>query len=342
MSEPAALTVKFFQIKSKTMKAIMYQQYGSPEVLEYAEVAKPTPKANEVLIKVVAASVNPLDWHFMRGTPKFMRLLFGLSKPKHKLLGADAAGVVEAVGKDVSQLKPGDAVFGAPFVLGSLAEYVCIPEEVLALKPANISFEEAAAVPVAAITGLQALQTGRILAGQKVLVNGAAGGVGTFTVQIAKAFGAEVTGVCSTRNVEMVRSLGADHVIDYTQESFAQQGKVYDLVIDNVGNKTIADYKAVLKPGGTCVVVGYTNPSLLLHHMVTAPIVSLLGKEKIGMMKTAQLNKKDMGTLRELLEKGKIKAVIDKRYPLAETAAAISYLEEGHARSKVVINVNQS
>jgi len=321
------------------MKAIVYHQYGSPEVLKYAEAPKPTPKAKEVLIKVAAASVNPLDWHFMRGTPKFMRLASGLSKPKHQFLGADAAGTVESVGKNVTRFKPGDAVFGAPFVLGSLAEYVCIPEEVLALKPANISFEEAAAVPVAAITALQAVQKGQISAGQKVLVNGAAGGVGTFTVQIAKSFGAEVTGVCSTKNVDLVRSLGADHVVDYTQESFAQRGKIYDLVIDNVGNKTIADYKSVLKPDGTCVVVGYTNPSLLLHHMFKAPIVSLWGKEKIGVMGSAQLNSKDMTTLSELLKNGKIKAVIDKRYPLSETAAAIAYIEAGHARAKVVINV---
>lgn len=324
------------------MKAIVYHQYGPPEVLKYADAPKPSPKANEVLIKVVAASVNPLDWHFMRGTPKLMRLSFGLSKPKHQLLGADAAGTVEAVGKSVTRFKPGDEVFGAPFVLGSLAEYVCIPEDVLALKPANISFEEAAAVPVAGITALQALQTGNISSGQKVLVNGAAGGVGTFTVQIAKAFGAEVTGVCSTKNVDLVRSLGAGDVVDYTQESFTQRGKIYDLVIDNVGNKTITDYKSVLKPGGTCVVVGYTNPSLLLHHMLKGPFVSMLGKEKIGMMKTAQLNKKDMDTLRGLLEKGMIKAEIDKRYPLSETAAAISYIEGGHARAKVVINVNQT
>ena len=321
------------------MKAIVYHKYGSPDVLQLQDIPRPTPKDNEVLIKVVAASVNPLDWHVMRGTPRLVRLSMGFSKPKHPRLGADAAGLVEAVGKGVKDFQPGDAVFGAPLVLGSLAEYVCVPEQLLAHKPTNISFEEAAAAPIAAVTAIQSLQTGKIQAGQQVLVNGSSGGVGSFTVQIAKANGAEVTAVCSTRNVELVKSIGADEVIDYTKQEFGQLGRRFDLVIDNVGNKTISDYKSVLKPGGTCVVIGFTTASMLLHHVVKGPWATLTGKERIVVMGSAQMNNTDMIELAELLKTGKIKSAIDRRYPLNETPEAMRYLEEGHARAKVVINI---
>jgi NADPH:quinone reductase-like Zn-dependent oxidoreductase len=323
------------------MKAIIYTEYGSPDVLQFTDIAKPTPKDNEVLVKIYAASANPLDWHLMRASPFIARLGNGLLKPKDTRLGADFAGVVESVGRNVTQFKAGDEVFGSTFEsgLGSFAEYLCVEEETVALKPTNISFEEAAAVPVAAFTALQGLRdTGQIRSGQKVLVNGAAGGVGTYAVQIAKSYGTEVTGVCSTRNLDMVRSIGADHVIDYTREDFTRNGKQYDLIYDAVGNRSVSDYKRALKPNGICAIAGFTALPRLFEHIIVGAWVSR-GSQKIGLMGTAKANKKDLLVIKELLESGKVKSVIDRRYPLSETADAIRYLEEGHARGKVIVCV---
>jgi 2-desacetyl-2-hydroxyethyl bacteriochlorophyllide A dehydrogenase len=327
------------------MKAIVYTQYGSPDVLQLEEVAKPTPRDDEVLIKVSVAAANAADWHLMRGAPFLARLSAGLRTPKDPRLGADFAGRVEAVGTHVSQFQPGDEVFGSLFGSGggAFAEYVCARENALALKPGNVTFEEAAAVPLAGITALQGLrEKGRIKRGQKVLINGASGGVGTFAVQLAKAFGAEVTGVCSTRNVEMVRSIGADHVIDYTQEDFTNTGQHYDLIYDAVGNRSVSDYKRALSPNGTCVIAGFTNLPRLFEHMVLGPLRSKAGNKKVGLMGTAKMNQKDLVDLKELLEARKVVPVIDRRYPLREVALAIRYLEEGHARGKVVITIEQN
>lgn len=325
------------------MKAIVYTQYGSPDVLHLQDVEKPTPKENEVLVKIHAASANPADWHTMRGAPFLARLVNGLLKPKNPRLGADLAGMVEAVGKNVTQFKVGDAIFGELSLsgMGSFAEYVCVDENTaLEVKPTAISFEQAAAVPLAAFTALQGLRdTGHIQAGQKVLINGASGGVGTFAVQMAKAYGAEVTGVCSTRNLELVRSIGADHVIDYTHEDFTNNGQQYDLIYCAVGNRTITDYKRALKPQGVCVIAGFTKLRLLFEHMLIGPRRSKAGGQRVGLMPTAHPNKKDLLVIKELLEAGKIKPVIDKCYPLSETAEAIRYLETGHARGKVVVTV---
>lgn len=322
------------------MKAIVYTKYGSPDVLRVEEVTKPTPGENELLIKVQAASANPADWHLMRGEPFIARLTSGLFKPQETILGIDIAGQVEAVGKNVTAFQPGDEVFGGCGWGGGFAEYACVKEKDVERKPANISFAEAAAVPVAALTALQGLRhKGQVQAGQKVLINGGSGGVGTFTVQIAKAMGAEVTAVCSTRNLEMVRSIGADHVIDYTQEDFTQNGQRYDLIIDNVGNRSLSDLKRSLTANGNCVIIGFSSLSLLFQHMLLGPLVSRKGGKRIGLMGTAQINKDDLAVLKELLETGKVVPVIDRRYPLSEAAEAIRYLEEGHARGKVVISV---
>jgi len=317
------------------MKAIVCTKYGSPDVLQLKEIEKPTLKENEVLVKIHAASANPLDWHFMRGAPFLARLEGGLFKPKRTILGADIAGRVEAVDSSVTQFQLGDEVFGDIWLngLGGFAEYGCTREDTLVLKPTNISFEEAAAVPLAAVTALQGLRDkGQIQPKQKVLINGASGGVGTFAVQIAKSFGAEVTGVCSTSKLDTVRSIGADHVIDYTQEDFTKNGQRYDLIFDAVGNRSVSDYKRALSPSGICSVAGFTTLSRLFQ-------VMLLGGKKIGMMETAKANKKDLVTIKELLEAGKVVPVIDRCYPLAETAEAIRYLEEGHAQGKVVITL---
>ncbi len=321
------------------MKAIVLTKYGSPDVLQFKEVEKPTPNDNQVLVRVHAASANPLDWHEMRGAPFIARLSTGLLKPKNPKVGADVAGRVEAVGKDVTQFKPGDEVFGG--CNGSFAEYVCARGDRLALKPGNLSFEEAAAIPVAAITALQGLRDkGQIQPGQKVLVNGASGGVGTFAVQIAKSYGTEVTGVCSTRNLDMVRKIGADHVVDYTQEDFTKnEQQRYDLIYDAVGNRSVSDYKRALKPGGTCAVAGFSSMPRLFEHAVVGPLRSKTGNKKVGLMGMAKLNQKDLDFLKELVEAGKIVPVIDRRYPLSQTAEAIRYLEEGHAQGKVVITV---
>jgi NADPH:quinone reductase-like Zn-dependent oxidoreductase len=317
------------------MKAIVYTEYGSPDVLQFKDVEKPAPRDNEVLVKVHAASANPADWHLMRAEPFLARLENGLLKPKNTKLGADVAGQVEAVGGNVTQLQVGDDVFGELPLngLGAFAEYACAPKELLALKPARMTFEQAAAVPLAAFTALQGLRDkGQIQPGQRVLINGASGGVGTFAVQIAKSFGTEVTGVCSTRNLDMVRSIGADHVIDYTQADFTQTGQRYDLIFDAVGNRSVSDYKRALSNNGICSVAGFTSLSRLFQIM-------LLGGKKVGMMKTAKANKEDLVFIKELLEAGKVVPVIDRCYPLAETAEAIRYLETGHARGKVVITV---
>ncbi len=327
------------------MQAIIYTTYGSPDVLQLNDVEKPTPKDNEVLVKVHAASANPLDWHLMRAEPFLARLENGLLKPKNTKLGADVAGRVEAIGRNVTQFQVGDEVFGAISIneLGGFAEYVCAPEELLALKPAMITFEQAAAVPIAAFTALQGLRNkGQIQPGQKVLINGASGGVGTFAVQIAKSFGTEVTGVCSTRNLEMVRSIGADHVIDYTQADFTKNGQRYDLIFDAVGNRSVSDYKRALSPNGICAVAGFTTLSRLFQVIFLGAWVSKTGSKKIGMMQTAKPNQKDLAFLKELLEAGKVVPVIDRRYPLREVADAIRYLEAGHARGKVIITVEQN
>ncbi|MBL8995450.1 MAG: NAD(P)-dependent alcohol dehydrogenase [Spirochaetia bacterium] len=324
------------------MKAILYESYGSPDILRLKDVEKPVPKEGEVLVKVVAASANPLDWHLMRGEPFIARLIGGLRRPKNPKLGADLAGRVEGLGKNAGEFKIGDAVFGSTEIseLGAFGEWTCIPEKLLVLKPAKLSFEEAAAVPVAAYTALQGLRDkGQIKPGQKVLVNGASGGVGHFAVQIAKAYGTEVTGVCSKRNLDLVRSIGADHVIDYTKEDFTRGGKRYDLVFDAVGNLSIADFRRVLNRSGIGSVAGFTSLSLLFQTAFLGACVSLVGKKKIGLMKTAEANQKDLLFLKNLLETGKIKPVIDRTYPLNETSEAIRYLETSRARGKVIVRI---
>jgi NADPH:quinone reductase-like Zn-dependent oxidoreductase len=328
-----------------TMKAMVFTTYGSPDVIEFKEVEKPTPKDTEVLIKIHAASANPLDWHLMRGEPFLARLENGLLKPKNTKLGADVAGRVEAVGRNVMQFQVDDEVFGAISLnmLGSFAEYVCVPEELLALKPAKMTFEQAAAVPEAAFTALQGLRDkGQIQPGQKVLINGASGGVGTFAVQIAKSYGTEVTGVCSTRNLDMVRSIGADHVIDYTKEDFTRKGQQYDLIFDAVGNLSVSDCQRALSPNGICSVAGFTTMSLLIQVIFSGAWVSKTGSKKIGRMETAKPNKKDLVIIKELLEAGKVVPVIDRTYPLSQVSEAIRYLETGRARGKVVITAEQN
>jgi NADPH:quinone reductase-like Zn-dependent oxidoreductase len=323
------------------MKAIVYTKYGSPDVLQFKEVEKPAPTDGQILVKIYAASANPLDWHLMRASPFLARLAGGLRKPKDPRLGADFAGRVEAVGANVAQFQPGDEVFGAS--TGAFAEYICVAESEVALKPANLSFEQAAAVPVAATTALQGLRDmGQIHTGQRVLVNGASGGVGTFAVQIARAFGTEVTGVCSTRNLDMVRSIGADHAIDYMKEDFTRTGQHYDLIYDAVGNSSVSAYRRALNPGGTCVVAGFTSLPRLFEHMLLGPLRSKIGDKKVGLMGTAQIKQKDLVSLRELLEAGKVTPVIDRRYSLREVPEAIRYLEAKHARGKVVITVDQN
>ena len=330
------------------MKAIVYHNFGSPDVLRLEEIEKPVPNDNQVLVRVRAASVNPLDWHFMEGTPYIGRILFGfgLLKPKGTRLGVDYAGTVEAVGRNVTQFKPGDDVFGGRN--GAFAEYVCVLENrAVVLKPANLTFEQAATVSVAAITALQGLRDkGKIQPGQKVLINGASGGVGTFAVQIAKSFGADVTGVCSTRNLDMVRSIGADHVIDYTKEDFAKSGQRYDVILDNVGTQPLLGFTRVLKPKGKYVLIGGGGPNdgrwigpmaRPIKAMVLSPFVS----QEMGMM-FAELNKKDLTILADLMQTGKVTPVIDRTYPLSQVPDAIRYLEEGHARGKVVITLKDT
>jgi NADPH:quinone reductase-like Zn-dependent oxidoreductase len=332
-----------FQVASgDTMKAIVNTQYGSPDMLQFKEVARPTPKDHEVLVQVRAASVNAAELHLLRGKPFLMRLMgFGLLKPKHTILGAAMAGRVEAVGSNVTQLQPGDEIFGdlTRCGWGAFAEYVCASEDALALKPANVTFEQAAAVPLAAVTALQGLRAkGQIKPGQKVLIHGAGGGVGTFAVQIAKSFGALVTAVCSTKNVDMVRSIGADHVIDYTQADFTQNGQRYDFIVAVNGYHSIFDYKRALSPKGVYVMIG-GSMAAMVQAMLLGPLISRTGGRKMGSMGVAKPSQKDLVFMKELLEAGKVVPVIDRRYPLGETASALRYLEEGHAKGKVVITV---
>ena len=321
------------------MKAIVYTQRGSQDVFQLKEIATPTPADNEVLMKVYAASVNPLDWKTMRVPLIVRQISGGLLTHKPKVLGCDIAGRVEAVGKDTRQFQPGDEVFGVRgFSGGGFAEYACAIEDKLALKPPNISFEDAAAVPVAAITALQGLRDkGRIQAGQKVLVDGASGGVGTFAIQIAKSFGAEVTAVCSTRNVGTARSIGADHVIDYTREDFTQSGQRYDLIVAANAYHSIFDYRRALSQDGIYVLVG-GGLVQILQFLLLAPFLSLIGSKKMRFF-IAKMKKEDLIVLKDLLECRKIVPVIDRRYPLGGVAEALRYLEEGHAQGKVVITV---
>ena len=322
------------------MKANVVEKYGTPDVMEFKDVEKPTPKDNEVLVKVHAASINMADWHLLTADIFLVRLEMGLLKPKNKILGADMAGRVESVGKNVTQFQPGDEVFGdlATSGFGSLAEYVAVPEHVLALKPVNLTFEEAAAYPMAAVTALQGLRDqGKLQPGQKVLIQGASGGVGAFAVQIAKALGAEVTAVCSTRNIELVRSLGADHVIDYTKEDFTKNGKQYDLILAVNGYHPINDYKRSLTPKGIYVMAGGATKQMF-EALLRSSFISEKNGRKLGVL-TALPKQEDLVYLKGLTEAGKLKPVIDKRFPLNEAAQALRYLGEGHARGKVILTV---
>ncbi len=324
------------------MKAAVCCRYGPPDVVLIKDIEKPVPKNGEVLIKVRAASVNPLDWHTMRGSPYIIRMMGGLLKPKDMRLGVDVAGQVEAVGENVGRFQPGDEVFG--LCRGAFAEYACASESAFAAKSVHVTFEQAAAAPVAALTALQGLRDqGRIQPGQKVLINGASGGVGTFAVQIAKWFGASVTGVCSSRNVDLVRTLGADQVIDYTQADFTKSLQGYDLLLDCIGNHSLFACRRILSPTGRLVVVSGPNGrwlgpvarflgALVLSRFVSQGLVPFIAKS----------NKEDFTLIQELMEARKVMPVIDKCYPLSEVAAAIRYLEEGHARGKVVIMPEQN
>src|SRR5437879_4344531 len=326
------------------MKAIVYSDYGLSN-LKLENIEKPVPNDEQILVKVRAASIKPYDWHFVEGTPYIMRMMgVGLRKPKDTRLGVDFAGTVEAVGKNVTQFKPGDDVFGGKG--GAFAEYVCRRAEgAVALKPASITFEQAASANIAGITALQAIRDkGKVQPGQKVLINGASGGVGTFAVQIAKSFGADVTGVCSTRNVDLVRSLGADHVIDYTKEDFTKSADRYDVILDNVANHSLSEVRRVLTPKGKYVLIGggganeqgFIGP---FARIIKTKVQSLFASQEMGMM-MADSNQKDLSLLAEMVESGKMKPVIDRTYKLAEVPEAIGYLEQGHARGKVVIVVD--
>ena len=322
------------------MKAIVCHKYGSPDVLKLEEIQKPIAGDDEVLVKVHAASANAADWHILRADPFLVRLASGLLKPKHKILGADIAGRVKAVGRNVTRFQPGDEVFGdiSGCGWGGFAEYVCARENALALKPASMTFEEAAAVPFAGVTALQGLRDkGQIQPGQKVLINGASGGVGTFAVQLAKSFAAEVTGVCSTRKLDMVRSIGADQVIDYTQEDFTNNGQRYDLILAANGYHSISDYKRALSPNGIYVTTGGSGAQMY-QAIFLGPWISMTGSKKMGNL-LQRPNLKDLVFMKELLEAGKVVPVIDRRYPLSEVAEALRYLEEGHAQGKVVITM---
>ena len=325
------------------MKAIMYEKYGLPDVLELKEVEKPTPLDDEVLVEVHAAAVNAYDWHFLTADVFLIRLMSGgLLRPQKKTLGADIAGRIVAVGKNITRFRVGDEVFGAAKGgSGGFAEYVCANEKSLALKPTDVSFEEASTASMAALTALQGLRDeGQIQTGQKVLIYGASGGVGTFAIQIAKAFGAEVTAVCSTRNVDIARSIGADHVIDYTQADFTKDGKLYDLIFVANGNLSVFKFKQALKPKGICVLAGGGGSSIsqLLIGMLQGWWILKTENKKIGSF-LAKITSKDLAVMKELLESGKVKPVIDRRYPIGDTAAALRYLGKGHAQGKIVITM---
>ena len=321
------------------MKAVVYHEYGSPDVLTVQDLPKPVPKDDQVLIKVRAASLNPYDWHFMTGMPYILRAGVGLLKPASPRLGVDFSGTVEAVGKNVTTFKPGDDVIGAKG--GAFAEYVCGSDKGLIIKPANLTFEEGAAVPIAGLTALAAVrQQGNVQPGQKVLINGASGGVGTFAVQIAKVAGAEVTGVCSTRNVELVRSLGADKVIDYTKEDFTAGSERYDLILDNVANRSLAECRRVLTPNGKYIMIGGPNGTWIkpMDRVLKAAFLSRFVSQQMTMM-LSDPTPETWAAMRELLESGKVKSVIDRRYPLSQIADAMRYLEQGHARGKVIVTL---
>jgi NADPH:quinone reductase-like Zn-dependent oxidoreductase len=320
------------------MKAIVRETYGSPEVLHLEDIPLPTVGDGDVLVRVRAASANAGDWHLLRGTPLPFRIVAGLRKPKFKIIGNDIAGCVEAVGRNVTEFRPGDEVFGelSRCGFGAYAEFAAAPAKALALKPATLSFEEAAAIPTAGCTALQGLRHGRIRQGQRVLVNGASGGVGTFAVQIAKAFGTEVTAVCSTRNVDAVRSIGADHVLDYTKDDFAAVGRRYDLILAANGDRSIWDYQRALTADGAYVMTGGSNRQLM-DALLFGPVLSM-GRQKLGnlLMKPKQA---DLLFLKELCEAGKLRPMIDRRFSLSDVPAAVRYVEEGRARGKVVITI---
>ncbi|MFN8434291.1 MAG: NAD(P)-dependent alcohol dehydrogenase [Anaerolineales bacterium] len=328
----------FTHIRRFSMKAIVNTQYGSPDVLQLKEVAKPVPQGNEVLVKIHATAVNAADWHLLKADPFLVRLQYGLFKPKYTILGADIAGRVEAVGQNVKKFKVGDEVFGdlSGAGWGGYAEYVSVREDVLVRKPANITFEEAAAVPMAAVTALLGLKEGNIQPGQKVLINGASGGVGTFAVQIAKALGAEVTAVCSTRNMELARSLGADHVIDYTKEDFTKSDKQYDLILAANGYHSLAEYQRALTANGKYVMTGGTTAQMF--EVLAFGGMKSKGNQKMGNI-LAKPSQKDLEFVAGLLAEGKVKPVIAKRFALENTADAIRYVENGHAQGKVVITI---
>lgn len=322
------------------MKAIVYMEYGSPDVLQLKEVQQPIPKDNEVLIRVHAAAINSYDLHFLRADPFVVRLVGGMRRPKRQILGEDVAGRVEAVGRNAKRLQVGDAVFGDICECGSggFAEYVCAREDALALKPDSISFEEAAALPMAAVTALNGLQrVGQIKAGQDVLIHGASGGVGTFAVQMARVFGAKVTAVCSTRNVKQARALGADRVIDYTQDDFAIDPQRYDLILAANGDRSLLEYRRALKPGGIYVMAGGTSKQIF-QAMLLGPLVSLAGSKKLHAL-ASRPNLEDLNVVKEFVESGKIKPVIDRWYPLRETADAFRYIEDTHAQGKIIVTV---
>ena len=321
------------------MKAIVRNIYGPPDVLHLEDVPRPAVRDGDVLVKVRAASANAGDWHLLRGTPLPFRLIAGLRTPKFRIIGSDIAGCVEAVGRNVTQFRPGDHVFGelSRCGFGAYAEFAVAPEKALAFKPANLSFEDAAAVPTAGCTALQGLRKGRIQQGQRVLINGASGGVGTFAVQIAKSFGAEVTAVCSTRNVDAVRSIGADHVLDYTKHEFAAVGSRFDLILAANGDRSIWDYKRALNANGTYVMTGGSNRQLT-DALLFGPLMSM-GRQKLGNL-LVKPNQADLLFLKELCEAGTLKPMIDRRFQLSEVPAAIRYVEDGHARGKVVITVS--
>lgn len=322
------------------MKAIVYSNYGPPDVLELKEIDKPKPKDNEVLIKIMATAINPMDWYYLIGKPFLVRLMgSGLFNPRHKILGVDIAGKIEAVGKNVNRFQVGDAVFGA-CKFGGLAEYVCAPEQGLELKPPNVDFKKAAAIPVAAITAYQALKyKGDVVPGNRVLINGASGGVGTFAVQIAKSFGARVTGICSTGNLEMVRSIGADQVIDYTCEDFRENGEQYDVILDAAAYRSVSDYRGALKTRGKYIMIG-GDTNQMFKLMFLGLWVALTSPKRMGFM-MAKIKSKDLAKLRELMESGTINSVIDSIYPLKNTAAAFDYIGKKHAKGKVVIEIQR-
>ena len=326
------------------MKAIVRDSYGTPNVLELTDIDKPEPADDEVLLRVHAASVNPADWHFLRGIPYIARMQFGLRKPKDRVLGCDVAGEVEAVGNNVTMLQPGEEVFGSPFMhgLGAFAEWVCISEDLLAPKPAALSFEQVAAVPLAALTALQGLRDqGRIEPGHKVLIIGASGGVGTFAVQIAKSFDAEVSGVCSTKNLDMVRALGAEHVIDYTKEDFTHSGQKYDLIFQLAGTLSPSECRSALTSNGTLVISSGESEGRWIgpvDRVIKALVLSAFVSQKMVSF-TVKPNREDLQLLKQFIEAGTLTPVIDRTYPLAQLPEAIGYLKEGHTRGKVVISV---